>query len=36
MKNYCDKKNGYRYSIEKGLMGARTFNRGDIYWKILK
>lgn len=28
MKNYCDKKNGYRYSIEKGLMGARTFNRG--------
>ncbi len=27
MKNYCDKKDGYRETIQKGLIGARFFSR---------
>ena len=27
MKNYCDKKDGYRETIQKGLIGVRCFNK---------
>ncbi|MBF1046406.1 MAG: hypothetical protein HXL19_06535, partial [Peptostreptococcus sp.] len=28
MKNYCDRKNGYRHTIQLGIEGARTLTNG--------